>query len=98
MLVMSTSTIEVSIRADRGDGNDPYEETARLALAPSIGDTLEVWIDNGVNMSHSVYLEVKDIVFCTYCPERIEVWVSTDGITDEDLERTFKAIRDNDQP
>jgi hypothetical protein len=86
----------VLLRAERHDGNDPVEAFAMLPVVPRRGDLIEVW--NAEGAGGQVWLEVTDIVLCTYVPERVEVWVRMDGYDMADLERALDAVRKDEQP
>lgn len=117
--------IEVLIRAQDHDGNDPWEATAKLPVMPVVGWQLEVWIDAAKKIPESafdmeqpeggglcerdlvanayftqqpIWLEVKDIILSTYDPDRIEIWVSSDGMSSEQMRRAIYAIHRNEQP
>lgn len=97
--------VEVLIRADQGDGNDPFDATARLPKALiAKGVQINVWIDytktdRGFSTGgEEVFLTIKEVVLCAYAPERIEVWISTDGISDSYLKDIMEAIERDDQP
>lgn len=89
------ATVEVLLRADRHDGNDPEEATAMLPCVPQQGYSIEVW-DGEANSP--LFLEVDHVVLNAYAPERIEVWVRLDGYGLDDLERAFEAIKNREEP
>jgi hypothetical protein len=93
----TVTTVEVTLRADPQDGNDPYEADVRLPIVPRKGDTLSIW-DPTRSMGGEVYLDVETVVLCPWAPERIEVWVSIDGYDRDDLKSAIDAAKRNEQP
>jgi len=97
----TVTTTEVLLRAERHDGNDPIEATVHLPIVPRKGDTICIW--DGTNSAWSPggsesYVEIVDVVFCSWAPERIEVWVRMDGYDLSDVENALAAAGRNDQP
>lgn len=89
--------IEVVFRCDLGDGNDPLEASAVIHREGLYADRFSVWVNSTMG-SHERWLQPEDVISCVYAPERIEIWVSRDGFTDDDIRRTFEAIENNEQP
>lgn len=96
------SAIDVLLRADPQDGNDPIEQEIALAQVPRQGDLIELWdADSGYlntrrdgstyRSGESVYVTVKDVVWCGYAPERVEVWVTVDGFDLDQLRRIIEG-------
>jgi hypothetical protein len=94
---------EVLLRIDPRDGNDPIEADVKLPMVPRKGDIIDVWIQESdprqyASGNRSEYLTVKDVVLCTWAPERIEVWVEYEGYNLADVRRIFGAVERNEQP
>lgn len=96
--------IEVLLRADPHNGDDPVEAETKLPAIPQTGDMIAVWIDKKAEDTPwimgdtEVYLTVEQVVFTTFAPERIEVWVRYDTYDLEELRRVFKAVDRNEEP
>lgn len=96
--------IEVLLRADPHNGDDPVEAETLLPAVPHKDDMIAVWIDKKAEDTPwimgdtEVYLTVEQVVFSTSAPERIEVWVRYDTYELEELRRVFKAVDRNEQP
>ena len=96
--------IEVLLRTDPHDGNDPIEAETKLPVIPHKGDMIAVWVDKTADETPwilgdtEVYLTVEEVIYSSYAPERIEVWVRYDTYDLEELRRVFKAIDRNEQP
>lgn len=93
--------VEVSVMfIKRSSADDPFEELVWLPEVPQIGSKLNVWIpplyEGG--SGESAWVEVNDVCYCTWAPERIEVWISCEDHDDEDVERIFMALKENSQP
>ncbi len=89
---------EVLLRADPGDGNDPLEATVDLPIVPRKGDVISVWVSDRFGSGTEMYPEVKDVALCAWAPERIEVYLSTDALTDEDLRQMMEAAAKGETP
>jgi hypothetical protein len=97
--------IEVLLRTDPYNGDDPIEADTKLPAIPRNGDMIAVWVDKKAEGHEhwiigdtEVYLTVEQVVFTSYAPERIEVWVKYDTYDLEELKRVFKAVDRNEQP
>jgi hypothetical protein len=93
--------IEVLVRCDPKDGNDPLEAVTYLPCVPVKGQKLCVWVDEGgggIYGSREEYLDIEDVVLTTYAPERIEVWVTPDTYDLDEIRRIITAIQNNEQP
>jgi hypothetical protein len=96
--------IEVLLRTDPHNGDDPIEADTKLPVIPHKGVMIAVWVDRQAEDTPwilgdtEVYLAVEEVILCSYAPERIEVWVRYDTYDLEELKRVFKAIDRNEQP
>lgn len=96
--------IEVLLRTDPANGDDPIEADTNLPVIPHKGDMIAVWVDRQVEDTPwilgdtEVYLTVEEVIFSSYAPERIEVWVKYETYDLEELKRVFKAIDRKEQP
>lgn len=97
--------MQLYIRADRRDGNEPEGAIIDLPVLPRKGDQIEVWVTRpGVaagSQEHlpgdPFWLDVDQIIFPSYGPV-IEVWVTTDTYDVTVLEEIFKSLARGDKP
>jgi hypothetical protein len=103
------TTYEVLLRTDPQDGNDPIEAVAHLPIIPRAGDVIETWDSQGGMMQRNrqgevvpsgteKWLEVDHVIFCSYAPERVEVWVKVDSYDLDEVKRIMEAVDKNEQP
>ena len=96
--------IEVLLRCDPHNGDDPIEAETKLPAIPDKGEMIAVWVDKTADETPwiigdtEVYLTVEEVIFSSYAPERIELWVRYDTYDLEELRRVFKAVDRNEQP
>jgi hypothetical protein len=98
--------IEVLLRTDPANGDDPIEADTSLPDIPRHGDMIAVWVDqkgeeeetDWILRDTEVYLTVEQVIFTAYAPERIEVWVRYDTYDLDQLRRVFRAIDRKEQP
>jgi hypothetical protein len=96
--------IDVLLRTDPQNGDDPVEAETKLPVVPHKGDMISVWVDKKAEDTPwilgdtEVYLIVEEVILCSYAPERIEIWVRYDTYDLEELRRVFKAVDRNEQP
>lgn len=91
-------SVTVWIRADRCDGNDPFEAEAVLPIVPRKGDAIEVEHPSGTD-----FLQVVDVVIpvvqraspLPWMPEptMVQVWVRLDGYDLDFLSHIMGALK-----
>jgi hypothetical protein len=84
------SNIEVVLRADRHDGNDPLEAIVQLAGIPRKGDAVSVWDPSPGLGGGERFLDIEWVVFSAFEEGRIEAWVKMDGYDLDELERVMR--------
>lgn len=92
----ATALIDVVVRLDPRDGNDPIEAEAAFREVPREGEQIEVWVKyeevGRRHLSGPHFLEVETVVWCSYWPERIEVWVRADSLDRAEVEAIMVSL------
>lgn len=83
--------IEVVLRADRCDGNDPLEAVVKLAGIPREGDVISVWNPAPGLGGGERYLDVDTVAFSAFEEGRVEVWVKMEGYDLDELEQAMRS-------
>lgn len=97
--------MEVLLRVDPLDGNDPIEAVVDLPIVPREGDIIEMWDDEGGSYSHagdrtgeSHFPTVDQVVLTTYAPERVEVWLKFELFDLDEVKRVMAGAQRGDTP
>lgn len=86
--------MDVWLRADPHDGNDPLDATVDLAVLPRVGDQVQVWDPEAPMGGGPVYLLVEAVVHTAWAPDAAEVWVRLDqGYDAAELRRVMANPR-----
>lgn len=103
--------IEVTLRVDPGDGNDPIDASLQLPAVPREGDLLQLWDIEGGHLNpptgtrphpnwsgEEVIAEVDYVVFTSYWPQVIEIWLKFDGFDLDQVIRVMTGVTQGHRP